>query len=250
MQWWSRVIKEVAATKEECQVPVRQLLTWWPGKEEEMSLEDSDGDIKGRAAVILARARQEAEAIRQAAQQEVELLKRRSWEEGYRAGLEEGRREGFQAGAAEAEALREEAENYRQRARQLLKEARRAYRETIKAAQEQILDLALEIAAKIVGKQVELSPDIVLNIARGAIREVAEGQFYILYAAPPDAEVLRQHQEELLKEAAAGARLQVVADEELKPGGCRVETESGFVDATIDTQLETVKRLLKADGKE
>jgi flagellar assembly protein FliH len=250
MQWWSRVIKEVPATKEECQVPVRQLVNWWPGQGADMPLEESEGDVRERAAVILARARQEAEALRRAAQEEVALLKRQAWEEGYQAGREEGRREGFQAGAAEAEALREEAEHYRQRARQLLKEARRAYRDTIKAAQEQILDLALEIAAKIVGKQVELNPDIVLDIARRAIHEVAEGQFYIIYAAPPDAEFLRQHREELLKEVAAGARLQVVADEELKSGGCRVETESGFVDATIDTQLETVKRVLKRGGKE
>lgn len=248
MQWWSRVIKEVTAAREECPVPVRELASWNGGQTVEAAAEKGEDGAGALAGAILEQARREAEALRRAAQEEVELWKRRAWEEGYNRGLEEGRRAGWEAGAAEARALREEAENYRLESKQLLEEVGKAYRETIAAAQDRLLELALEIAAKIVGRQVELHPETVLDIVRRAVLQVAEGQFYTIYAAPKDAEFLRQHREEILKELAAEVRLQVVADAGLKPGGCRVETENGFVDATVDTQLEEIRRLLKAGG--
>ncbi|MGI9951216.1 FliH/SctL family protein [Moorellaceae bacterium AZ2] len=249
MLWWSRVIKDVTAPGGECKVPVRDMPPWWPEEEEAAGYREDLGEAEERAEVILARARQEAEITLQAARQEAEDLKARAREEGYRAGWEEGRKAGFRAGAAEAEALRQEAERCRQQAGKVLQEAQAAYRDTLRAAEEDILGLALEIAAKIIRRQVELAPEVVLEIARSAIHRVAEGQVYIIYAAPGDAEFLRQRREELLKEMGAGARLQIIADEALQPGGFRVETENGFIDATVETQLEEARRLLRTGGK-
>ncbi|WP_172839038.1 FliH/SctL family protein [Thermanaeromonas toyohensis] len=224
-------------------VPVRPVPLEQP--EVELLLEKAEENVKERAELLLEEARREAESLREKAQKEVEALKRQGWEEGYRAGWEEGHRDGLQAAKAEAEILRREGEKIREQAREVLKEAKEVYKETLKEAEEQVLELALEIAEQIVGRQVELNRDIVLDIAHKAIQRVAEGQFYTIYASPDEAALLRQHREELLKEAPPKARLQIIADPALKPGGCRVETESGFVDATVDTQLMEVRRLLK-----
>ncbi|MBC7325111.1 MAG: hypothetical protein H5T99_07340, partial [Moorella sp. (in: Bacteria)] len=132
---------------------------------------------------------------------------------------------------------------------QVLKNARRVYQETISAAEGDIIELALAIAAKIIVKEVELRPDLVLEIARQAIRQVAEGQNYIIYASPEVAEVIRQHRAELLAEAVPGARLQVVEDPGFQACGCRVETENGFVDAGVDSQLEELKKILREDAR-
>ncbi|GFN24149.1 FliH/SctL family protein [Thermanaeromonas sp. C210] len=248
MLWWSRVIKEVAAPGGEYEVPVREMSRWWR-EDGEGSGCGEDPRIGERAAALLEDARREADLILQAAREEAEELKARAREEGYRAGWEEGRKAGFRAGAAEAEALREEAEGLRRQAGKVLEEARAAYRDTLRAAEEDILGLALEVAAKIIRRQVELAPEVVLDITRSALQRVAEGQIYTIYAAPADADFLRQRREELLQDMSAGARLQIVADEALQPGGFRVETENGFIDATVESQLEEVRRLLRAGGK-
>ena len=192
------------------------------------------------AAAILAQAREEAAAIIEAARAERQQL----LEEARAAGAERGFQEGLERARAQADRIRAEAESTRSEARQVLAEARRVYQQNISAAEGEIIALALSIAAKIIGREIELRPDIVVEIARQAIRQVAEGQHYTIYTDPAAAEVVRQHRAELLAEAAPGARLQVIADPGFTPGGCRVETENGFVDAGVDSQLEALKRIL------
>lgn len=238
---WSRVIKGASCLKEPRPVPVRPLLL----EQLEIPFEIAKENCKEKAELLLEEARQEAAYLRKKAQEEAEALRRQGWEEGYRAGWEEGYRKGIEEAQTEAEAIRREGEKIREEAKLVLKEAREVYKETIEIAEERILELAMEIAEEIVGRQLELSRDIILDIARRAIQRVAEGQFYTIYASPDEVAFLRQYREELLKEVPPNARLQIIADPAVKPGGCRVETENGFVDATVDTQLAEVRRLLK-----
>ncbi|HBT47694.1 MAG TPA: hypothetical protein DEA73_07450 [Peptococcaceae bacterium] len=249
MLWWSRVIKEVSAPGGECEVPVREMFPCWQEEGEGSGDGEAPRQAGEKAEDLLEGARREAERILQAAREEAEELKARAREEGFRAGWEEGREAGFRAGAAEAETLRQEAEGLRRQAEKVLEEARAAYRDTLRAAEGDIVELALEVASKIIKRQVELSPEVVLDIAKGAVQRVAEGQIYTIYAAPSDVDFLRQRREELLQDMGAGIRLQIVPDEAIHPGGFRVETENGFVDATVESQLQEARRILRADGK-
>ncbi|MDN5344429.1 MAG: flagellar assembly protein FliH [Clostridia bacterium] len=260
---WSRVLKEARPGRGERVIPLRPLQLVLPpdrtraaaggdaasqgGGGEAPGGENRDtlAVARAEAAAILDQARQEAAAIKDAARAEGEQV----LAEARVAGEARGYQEGLERAREEAGRIRQEAEGIRQQARQVLVEARQAYQDTIAAAEGEIIDLALAIAARIIGREVELRPDLVLEIARPAVRQVAEGQHYIIYAAPEAAEVIRQRRAELLAEAAPGARLQVLADPAFKAGGCRVETENGFVDASIDTQLAAVKKILRADNR-
>ena len=42
----------------------------------------------------------------------------------------------------------------------------------------------------------------------------------------------------------ANSRVRVVADERVMRGGCKVESEVGLIDASVDTQFEQVSREL------
>ncbi|MGI9860001.1 FliH/SctL family protein [Moorella naiadis] len=260
---WCRVLKEARPVREERVIPLRVLKlvpppqATAPAELGEAAAEPTLAEdqtavaraqvaaVREEAAAILARARQEAEEIkaRTLAEREEVLA------EGRAAGQEQGYQEGLARAEEEAAAIRREADTLRQEARQVLAEAQRNYQETITAVEGAIIDLAQTIAARIIGREIELRPDLILEIARPAIRQVAEGQHYTIYAAPDAAEVIREHRQELLAEAAPGARLQVVADPGFKAGGCRIETENGFIDASVDTQLAEVKQILRADHK-
>ncbi|NLW07556.1 MAG: hypothetical protein GX039_06215 [Clostridia bacterium] len=238
---WSRLLKEVQPVKGEQLVPLRVLPAPEPASDkDEAAVKMSAAE---EAAALLARSRKEAERIKQ------EALKARQQaiEEGRAAGEARGYQEGLERGRQEAEALRQEATALREEARQVLEQAQHVYRETIAAAETDIMELALTVARKIIGQEVSQRPEVIVEITRQAILQVTGGQTYVIYAGPEEADVLRQRQEELLAEAAPGARLQVIADPGLKGGGCRVETENGFIDASIDTQLEAVKKILR-DG--
>jgi flagellar assembly protein FliH len=254
----SRILKKAGTDGGEREIPLRTLqvdsATDLTGEQETGSPEDRTvveaaaqevTAAREKAAAILEQARREAAAIREAALEE----RQKALEEGRAAGEAKGYQEGLSRAEEEALSIRREAEAAREEARQVLAEAQRAYQETISAAEGDIIELALAIASKIIGQEIELRPDLVVEMARQAIRQVAEGQNYIIYASPEAAGTIRQRRAELLAEAAPGARLQVIADPSFKAGGCRVETENGFIDAGVDSQLEELKKIFRLDAR-
>jgi len=202
-------------------------------------------EVEGKAAAILEQSRKEAAAIKEEAIQ----ARQQAIKEGQAEGEVRGYREGLARAEKEAAILRQEAAAIREEARQVLKQAQRTYRETITAAEAEIIELVLAVARKVISQEIEQRPEVVKEITRQAILQVTAGQAYTIYAGPEAAEILHQRRAELLAEAAPGARLQVIVDPGLKAGGCRVETENGFIDASIDTQLEEVKKILRAGGR-
>ncbi|MGI6285500.1 FliH/SctL family protein [Neomoorella humiferrea] len=253
MPLWSRVLKKAGPGRGERVIPLRPLaavsLDDAGGGEPKPAGEGAAAEAEERetaalkkAEAILEEARREARAIKEAA----EAARLKVLEEARAAGEERGYREGLSRGEAEAAAIRQEAAAEREAARRVLAEARQAYKEILKGAEGDIVELALAVAAKILGREVEQRPEAVVETARRAVRQVAEGQNYIVYAAPEVAEHLRRYRGELLREAAPGARLQVIADPSFKAGGCRVETENGFIDAGFANQLEELKKIFRA----
>jgi flagellar assembly protein FliH len=113
----------------------------------------------------------------------------------------------------------------------------------------QMVRLALEIAAKVIGQAVEEDPLIAASILERAKREVADARQVRIWLHPADHKVLSELRPDLVKTGHEGGRtIEVLASEEISRGGCRLETEMGLVDATIPTQLAEIRRqLLDAD---
>ncbi|WP_406678105.1 FliH/SctL family protein [Neomoorella carbonis] len=258
MPLWSRVLKEAGPGWGERVIPLRPLQVAsaadHSGDQEPGSPDDGAAAeaaarevtaAREKAAAILEQARREAAAIKEAALAE----RQKALEEGRAAGEARGYQEGLSRAEEEAVRIRREAEAAREEARQVLAEAQRTYREMLSAAEGDIIELALAIAGKIIGQEIELRPELVVEMARQAVRQVAEGQNYIIYTSPEAADIIRRRRAELLAEAAPGARLQVIADPAFKAGGCRVETENGFIDAGVDSQLEELKKIFRLDAR-
>jgi flagellar assembly protein FliH len=109
----------------------------------------------------------------------------------------------------------------------------------------QLVRLALDITEKIIQKAVQEDPEIVVSTLERAKREVTDAKQIRIWLHPRDFEVLRELRPDLLKIGEeAGRTIEVVAAEEVSPGGCRLETEIGIVDATIPVQIHEVRRQL------
>jgi len=109
----------------------------------------------------------------------------------------------------------------------------------------QIVALALEIAEKIVSKAVVADPTIVASVLERAKHEALDAKYLRVCLNPTDHRVLAEIRPDLVKVGGDGNRtVEVVATEEVGRGGCRLETESGVVDATIATQIDEIRRQL------
>jgi len=163
-----------------------------------------------------------------------EDIKEKAYREGFELGLKEGR-----------EKAEKESKEILQRLESLIKSLDRIREEIYKKAEEEILELSVAIAKKILRRELELNRSSILQLVREAIRRLTEEDIIKIYLSFEDFELVKRHREELLRELGDSKNLIISPTQEVSPGGCFVETEFAQVDARLETQLEAVVQGLK-----
>jgi flagellar assembly protein FliH len=160
---------------------------------------------------------------------DIEALRQRAQAEGHDAG--------FRAGAAAAEALA-------QRLRALVGSTQHAVSLMEERLAGELLDLALEVARQVVRGELHTRRDAVMAVTREALGLLAQDARGVqLVSHPRDAEFLRQ---QLGVEIARGD-WELVEDARIEPGGVRIFSTAGDVDATLGTRW---RRALAAFGQD
>ena len=109
----------------------------------------------------------------------------------------------------------------------------------------EMVRLAVEIAEKIVYRTVAAEPEIVAAVLQRARQEVSDARQIRIRLHSADYKLLAEVRPELLTLGSETGRvIEVVTDEEISRGGCRLETEIGVVDATLPTQIAEIRRQL------
>ena len=168
-------------------------------------------------------------------------------EEAKSNGFEEGFKTGFKKAEKEAE------EKYReliQNAKNLLEESYILKEQIIQDSENEIIELSITIAKKIINRELELDPDIVQNITREILKNIKESEKISIFVNPRYFSYLQIAREELSAELNGQVELSIFPDPSIENGGCIIKTSSGTLDAKIDTQLEEIKNtLLEITGR-
>lgn len=173
------------------------------------------------AARIRARAEEDAAALRSAAEREVETAKQ--------AGFAEGR----EAGLAELSAL-------------LLAARARAEGE-LASSRDTAIALARRMAEKIVGRAIDLSPELMNQIVADALKASrARSGKLVLRVHPDDLASIEAGRPQWAARVEATVEVHLQPDATVVHGGCVVDTPSGRVDARLQTQLDALERALRA----
>jgi flagellar assembly protein FliH len=153
--------------------------------------------------------------------------------EGYRIGYEEG----LEAADREAAGLISTAETI---ATNVATERQRLLEES----EGEIVDLALHIAERIVNQAIDVEPELVVEVCRGAMRKAFQRETLLVLAHPDDLEMLRAAGPEIARELGGVRQLDVVEERRLQPGSIIVRTPAGEIDATLDGKLAVVRQHL------
>lgn len=165
---------------------------------------------------LISRAREEADALRESAMKE-----------GYQAGLEQAQ--------AELQGIKETFEAFMN-----------APQEVYEMLAPNILEISVDIAQKIIKKETEQDPQVLINTVIDVLKGLAKDENKIsLRVNPVQADVVKQQVPEILNLAGLDAKISVLADEGVTEGGCLVTTSNGIVDATIETQLSVISEALR-----
>lgn len=119
--------------------------------------------------------------------------------------------------------------------------------------QKQILPLALKAAKKIVGEQLQLNPETIVDIVMQTLAPVTQNQRFTLYVNKVDKELLEAAKPKIKSILEHVKSLIIQERNDIAPGGCIIETESGIINATIDNQwraLETAFEKYRSLKKE
>ena len=132
---------------------------------------------------------------------------------------------------------------------QLLAEACQE-RENLKVQWERsLLQLAVRIAEKVVGEQLRLHPDTIVSIVREALKSVGQERQLTLVVHPDHREVVQLNLDRLQSLVGTSRQIHLVANLDIPPGGCVVESELGVIDAKLETQLKCLEAVLLSAAK-
>lgn len=114
----------------------------------------------------------------------------------------------------------------------------------IAGAEKEILELALSIAAKIIGRDLERDKDALLEIVANAITQARMAKAMVVRVNPKDAATLRERRGKLMELVGRQVDLAVRDDADVEPGGCIIQTEFGTIDGQLKTQYEMLRNVL------
>jgi flagellar assembly protein FliH len=161
---------------------------------------------------------------------------------------EQARREGFQQGFAEGAAQSQDAVQRAACALASALDQQLTQREQMTLAlAHDAVDLALELAAKIVHGTLEVQPERVIDVVRDALRPIADRRRITILVDPADLELIASSIEALRAQAGGIELCEVQADRRVGPGGAIVRTSEGEVDACVATQLEKAREVIVAE---
>ncbi len=186
---------------------------------------------------ILREAREQARAIVQEGVRSAERVTRLAQEQGF----EEGRRQGFEAGA-------KEAQSYIDGAQRELEMARQEREAMMRGAEPEVAKLAIHIARVVLKREVSLHRDVVVELVRDALARATGEEVVTVRTAPEDAALLEPLRTSLEGEQEI-RNLQVEGDPALEPGDCILETSRGTIDERLPVQLERVATSFEAVDK-
>jgi flagellar assembly protein FliH len=110
--------------------------------------------------------------------------------------------------------------------------------------EQELLKLSLAIARKIVDNEIETNPEIVLTVVKNSLNLLNERKKAKILVNAQDWTLVKNNITNLNIKTELPDDLEIISSTAIKPGGCRVESPGGSIDAAIDTQFDEVKRRL------
>ena len=178
-------------------------------------------------------AEDERKKLLSATEEKVDEIKNEAFNEGFEA----GRLKGMQKRYDEAGPLVLQVNSVMEQ----LNSLRQAVRFQ---AEKELVELALQIAKKVVAEEIKLPNDVIKNIVKAALHETeVQGKIY-LYLHPDDYEFLLKSKADLERYLNEEQTLVLRQNPELKPGSIYVESDEEIISRSIEDQFDKLEETL------
>lgn len=156
--------------------------------------------------------------------------------EAFATAYAQGEKSGIEAGTKRADAML-------RRLSDTLNELDELRRSMIRQTEHQIVQLAVEMARRILRREVQTDNDLLCAMARVALDRLGGTVPATIRLNPEDYQTILARQ----GGSWAGNHVNVVADQAVGRGGCMVESSFGFIDASVEAQFRVLEQALLAE---
>jgi flagellar assembly protein FliH len=169
--------------------------------------------------------------------QERELARVEGNKKGYEDGLKKGKEEGLAEFRSQSAAALESFQEF-------VSSFEATKTEVFKANERFLMDLVFQVAKMITLKELSTDKDYVVRLARTLMERVGIRENVKIKINQNDAASLDTLKADLTNTFSDLKNLAIEVSEDVKSGGCLIETQWSAIDATIETQLKGIQEAL------
>lgn len=190
---------------------------------------------------LLAMAKKEAEAILEKANEESKNIYENAKREGYSNGFKSGKEKGYQ-----------EYIQLINEATEIKKETLRTKKKLAQELEKEIIDLVIFSIGKVIDYELDHNHEILLRLIKKGLEKCTFTETLIVRTSEYDYDVVNSYKNKIFMMTEGIDEIQIKSDAALSRGSVVIETLSGKIDASINTQLDQIqtlfKELLKGEG--
>lgn len=180
---------------------------------------------------------QMVELVQRTAKEPVEEVEPHDCKELQREAFDQGRKAGLEEGYARCRA---QVEEEFKKAILMAQQIGRARVAALEEHEQDIVEVALAITRKLILREIEIDKDIVVRQVRQVLELLSDQELVTVKVHPQDFQTLEPLQHLLRAEYPDVEHLVLEADEDVEPGGCLVEQAGLLFDARLTQQLALV----------
>lgn len=177
--------------------------------------------------------------IEQKVLERIALIQKQAYDEGYLLGKDEGyaaalekRNNEIDRGLLDLSAVLESVQNLKP--------------ELISNNEAHIMNLIYQIAEKLAYDHIEQKPEVILEVIRRAIHTAQVEEEVTVLVAPEQVQFLETYKNSDNEKFEFLENIKIQASDQIRPGGCIVETNYGAIDARIEERFKKVWAELSA----
>lgn len=172
------------------------------------------------AVEVLTHIKEDAEKYRLEVAKESEQIKENAFKEGYESGFKQ----------------------WAEHLAQFEKDLEKAHKDTEQA----IIPIALKAAKKIVGREIELSEETIVDIVASNLKAVSQHKKITIFVNKKELEVLEKNKQRLRELFENLEGFSIRPRDDIEPGGCVIETEIGIINAQMEHRWRVLEKAFEA----
>lgn len=209
-----------------------------------ISANEANGYVEWQEPHVQGKIASDSDGIRPPTAHEMQNLHKDAYDEGFNMGRKEGKAQGYKEGKQQATA---ESSELIQKLTSILSTLSDPVSQLDDELEKSVAQLTLSIARQLVRREIKIEPGEIVAVVREAVRALPiSARHPTIYLHPEDIQLVRNALS--LSDEERTYRLE--EDLLLTRGDCRVETESSYIDASVEARLSAIAANMLGDERE